>query len=141
MAAYRWGIKLKTTASDIAVLKFLKKQFPDMSFAELRAKIQSHEYIYLSDMEKYEAEGERQAAKLLQALDKAKIETELFEEWQDTPTSWQTKPMCREALYDSIRQSREIMREVLIDIERETTGVVSQEALSDIEEELSEWDV
>ena len=39
---------------------------------------QTHDYIFLSDMEKYD--GERRITKLLREFDKAGMETELFEE-------------------------------------------------------------
>ena len=49
--------------------------------------------------------------------------------------------MSRELLYNSVQQSKEIHRETLLDIERETEGFVSQEAVKDIEDEIKdEWE-
>ena len=63
MFEYRCGFKLKNTTVDAAALKLLRKRFPNASLAELRGKIQAHDYIYRSDMEKYD--GVRAVAKLL----------------------------------------------------------------------------
>lgn len=141
MFEYRCGIKLKNTKADAAVLKLLRKYFSDMSFAELRNKIQSHDYIYRTDMEQYSLDGKRKMAKLLQAFDKARIETELFEEKRDTPGAWQSRPMSRELLYNTIQSSKEIHRQTLIDVEQEVEGFVSPEAMADIEAEVDEeWE-
>ena len=69
-------------------MKLLRKCFPTLSFSELRAKVQAHDYIFLSDMEKYQYDGKRRMAKLLREFDKVGIETELFEESRDTPTRY-----------------------------------------------------
>jgi len=138
MFMFRYGIKLKSTTADAAVLKLLRKHFPNASLAELKRKVQAHDYIYLTDMEKYHQDGERRMAKLLWELDKAHIDTELFSEHRDTPALWQTEPMSREFFRNSIQQSREIDREVLLDMEREVTGAVDQEARESIEQEVAE---
>ena len=80
MFEHRYGIKLKKTTADATALKLLRQCFPTQSFSELRAKIQANDYVFLSDMEKYQHDGVRQMAKLLREFDKASIETELFEE-------------------------------------------------------------
>lgn len=125
MFTHRYGIKLKHTTADAAVCKLLRQQFPNVSLAELRAKVHAHDYLYLSDAERDHADGTQKLAKLLRECDQANLETELFEEVRDTSGSWQTRPMSREFLSNSIERSHEIMREVLLDIEREVTGVVS----------------
>ena len=66
---FRYGIKLKSTTAGAAALKLLRKHFPNVSLAELKSKIQAHDYIYLTDMEKYHQDGERRMAKLLRELD------------------------------------------------------------------------
>ena len=88
MFEHRYGIKLKTATADAAILKLLRKHFPNQSLSELRGKIQARDYVFLSDMEKYD--GERRMAKLLREFDKAGIETELFEEHRYTPAPWQS---------------------------------------------------
>ena len=138
MFEYRYGVKLKGTIGDAAILKLLRKHFPDQSLAELRATIQAHDYVFLSDMEKYN--GERRMAKLLREFDEAGIETELFEEHRYTPAPWQAEPMSREVFQNILQRNREIERETMIDIEREVTGFVSPEAMAYIEEELQEED-
>lgn len=132
----RYGIKLKNTAADAAVLKLLRKHFPDASLAELRTAVQTHAYLYLSDQEKYRAEGLHRLARLLQAFDQAGLETELFEEQRDPPAPWRAEPLSRELFQNLLRRSREIRREVLTDMEREVTGIVSPEAPADIEQAL-----
>lgn len=117
MFEYRCGFKLKNTTVDAAALKLLRKRFPNASLAELRGKIQAHDYIYRSDIEKYD--GVRAVAKLLREFDRAGIETELFEESRDTPGPWRTKPMSRELLGNMLQRSRAIERQVWEDIERE----------------------
>ena len=132
---YRCGIKLKSTTANAAALKLLRKQFPDQSLSELRGKIQAHEYLYLTDMEKSLIEGERRLAKLLREFDRAGLETELFEEYRDVSSPWKAQPMSREFLRNSIGTSREIERQTLEDIERETEGFISPEAAMSIEEQ------
>lgn len=136
MFEYRCGIKLKSTAVDATALKLLRKHFPNTSLAELRGKIQAHDYVYLSDMLKQD--GEREVVKMLQEFDKAGIETELFEENRDTPGPWKTSPLSRDVLYNMLQRSRDIQRQVLEDIERETKGYISPEAKAYIDEEVSE---
>ncbi len=109
-----------------------------MSFSELKNKIQTHSYIYQTDMERYMSDGKRKMAKLLQEFDKCGIETELFEEGCETPRSWHENPISRELLYNSIKHLKEIHLEILIDIERETEGFVSSEALTDIDAKIDE---
>lgn len=137
MLEYRYGIKLKQTTADAAVLRLLRQCFPTQSFSELRGKIQAHDYVFLSDMEKYQFDGVRRMAKLLREFDKAGIETELFEEHRYAPASWQTEPMSREYLKNMLQRGREITRQVLEDIERETVGYISPEARADIDQEIS----
>lgn len=134
MFEYRYGIKLKSTATDVAILKLLRKHFPNQSLSELRTKVQTHDYVFLSDMEKYN--GERRMAKLLKEFDKAGIETELFEEHRYTPAPWQAELMSREIFQNILQRNREIARDTMIDIEREVEGFVSPEAMAFIEEEL-----
>lgn len=134
MFEYRYGIKLKSTATDAAILKLLRKHFPNQSLSELRTKVQTHDYVFLSDMEKYN--GERRMAKLLKEFDKAGIETELFEEHRYTPAPWQAELMSREIFQNILQRNRGIARDTMIDIEREVEGFVSPEAMAFIEEEL-----
>ncbi len=136
MFEYRYGIKLKSTAVDAAALKLLRKYFPNTSLAELRGKIQAHDYVVLSDSLK--AEGKRAVAKALREFDRAGIETELFEESRDAPGPWRTAPLSREVLYNMLHRSRGIHRQVLEDIERETEGVISPEAAAAIDQEMLE---
>ena len=138
MFEHRYGIKLKKRSTDTATLKLLRKCFPTQSFSELRSKIQIHDYVFLSDMEKYQYEGVRRMAKLLREFDKAGIETELFEESRHTPAPWQTEPMSREYLKNILQRGREIARQTLEDIERETVGYISPDAKNDIDKEISE---
>ena len=135
---YRCGIKLKSTTANAAALKLLRKHFPDRSLSELRGKIQAHEYLYLTDMEKSLITGERHLAKLLKEFDRAGLETELFEEYRDAPGPWKAQPMSRELLRNSVGTSREIERQTLEDIEREAEGFISPEAAALIEEETAE---
>ena len=135
MFEYRCGIKLKSTVADAAVLKLLRKHFPNTSLGELRRRIQAHDYVYLSDM--LRQDGEREAVKMLREFDKAGIETELFEESRDAPGSWNTRPLDRDVLYNMLQRSRGIQRQVLEDIERETTGYISPEARAYIDEEMA----
>lgn len=132
---HRYGIKLKQTTADATVLKLLRKHFPAQSFSELRNKVQAHDYIFLSDMEKYN--GEQRMAKLLREFDKANIEIELFQESRYTPTPWKTEPMSREYFKNVLQRGREIEKETLEDIERETVGYISPEAKTYIELEIS----
>ena len=138
MFEHRYGIKLKKRSTDTATLKLLRKCFPTQSFSELRSKIQIHEYVFLSDMEKYQYDGVRRMAKLLREFDKAGIETELFEESRHTPAPWQTEPMSREYLKNILQRGREIARQTLEDVERETVGYISPDAKNDIDKEISE---
>ena len=126
MFEHRYGIKLKKTTADATALKLLRQCFPTQSFSELRAKIQANDYVFLSDMEKYQHDGVRQMAKLLREFDKAGIETELFEESRYTPNPWRAEPMSREYLKNILQRDREITRQVLEDIERETVGYIVQ---------------
>ena len=135
MFEYRCGIKLKSTVADAAVLKLLRKHFPNTSLGELRSRIQAHDYVYLSDM--LRQDGEREAVKMLREFDRAGIETELFEESRDAPGPWNTRPLDRDVLYNMLQRSRGIQRQVLEDIERETTGYISPEARAYIDEEMS----
>ena len=138
MIEHRYGIKLKKRSTDTATLKLLRKCFPTQSFSELRSKIQIHDYVFLSDMEKYQYDGVRRMAKLLREFDKAGIETELFEESRHTPAPWQTEPMSREYLKNILQRGREIARQTLEDVERETVGYISPDAKNDIDKEISE---
>lgn len=135
MFEHRYGIKLKQTTADATVLKMLRKQFPAQSFSELRNKIQAHDYIYLSDMEKYD--GDLQMAELLREFDKAGMETELFEESRYIPAPWQKKPISQEYFKNVLQRGCEIEKEMLEDIERETVGYISPEAKTYIELEIS----
>lgn len=132
---HRYGIKLKQTTADATVLKLLHKHFPAQSFSELRNKVQAHDYIFLSDMEKYD--GERRMVKLLREFDKAGVETELFEESRYTPASWQTEPMSQEYFKSVLQRDCEIEKETLEDIEYETVGYISPDAKAYIELEIS----
>lgn len=138
MFEHRYGIKLKKRTTDTATLKLLRKCFPTQSFSELRSKIQIHDYVFLSDMEKYKYDGVRRMAKLLREFDKAGIETELFEESRHTPAPWQTELISREYLKNILQRGREIARQTLEDVERETVGYISPEAKNDIDKEISE---
>lgn len=132
MSEFRDGIKLKTTASSAALLKLLRKWYPNQSLSELRARVQNHDYIYLTDQEASWITGDRKLAKFLKELERAGFETELYRERRDNRgphSGWVTEPL-----------SREIERQVLIDIEQETEGFVSGEAMDLIEEELREQD-
>lgn len=144
MSDYRCGVKLKSTAMNTAALKILRKWFPNRSLAELRNIVQTHDYVYFTDMEASQSNGERQLAKLLREFDGSGIETELYEEYRRAPGLWSTKPLSREVLHNMIRQSKDIFRETLEDIELETAGHISPEAAADIaaavEEEFSEDD-
>lgn len=135
MFAYRCGIKLKSTTADAAVLKLLRKHFPNTSLGELRGKIQAHDYVYLSDM--LRQDGEREAVKMLRELDRAGVETELFEESRDTTGPWRASPLSREVLYNMLQRSRDIQRQVLEDIELETEGYISPEVRAYIDEEMA----
>lgn len=138
--SYRCGLKLTSAAADAGTLKLLRKWFPDRSLRDLKQTIQNHEYVYLTDMEKFHQDGERKLARLMKECGKAGIETELYEEiWSGG--GWRSQPMSREYFGNSLRRSREIQRETLIDVEREVEGFVSPEAMKDIEEEVAEhWD-
>ena len=137
MLEHRYGIKLKQTTADAVALKLLRQCFPTQSFSELRGKIQAHDYIFLSDMEKYQFDGVRRMAKLLQIFDQAGIETELFEEHRYAPAPWQTRPMSRENLKNMLQRGWETTRQVLEDIEREAVGYISPAAKADIDQEIS----
>ncbi len=135
MFEHRYGMKLKKVSADAATLKLLRKHFPSQSLSELRAKVQAHDYVFLSDTEKYN--GARRMAKLLREFDQAGIETELYEEHRDTPAPWQAEPMSREYLGNILQRNREITRQVLEDVELETVGYISSDARADIAEEIS----
>ena len=139
MFEHRYGIKLQKTSADATILKLLRKHFPNQSLSELRTKIQAHDYVFLSDMEKYN--GERRMAKLLREFDKAGIETELFEEHRYAPAPWKPELVSREYFNNILQRNRGIAKETMIDIEREVEGFVSPEAMEYIEEELQEQDV
>lgn len=143
MSEYRDGIKLKTTTPSVALLKLLRKWYPNQSLTELRAKVQNHKYIYLTDQEKSWIAGDRKMAKLLKELDRAGFETELYRERRDNrdPQSrWIAEFLSREVFRNGLQMDQEIKRQVLIDIEQETEGFVSPEAMADIEEELQKQD-
>ena len=80
MSQYRDGIKLKTTTPSVALLKLLRKWYPNQSLSELRTMIQNHDYIYLTDQEKSWIDGDRKMAKFLKELERAGFETELYRE-------------------------------------------------------------
>ena len=138
MFEHRYGIKLQKTSADAIVLKLLRKHFPNQSLSELRTKIQAHDYVFLSDTEKYN--GERRMAKLLREFDKAGIGTELFEEHRYAPAPWKSELVSREYFNNILQRNREIAKETMIDIERKVEGFVSPEAMEYIEEELHEQD-
>ena len=143
MIEFRDGIKLKTTAPSAALLKLLRKWYPNQSLSELRARVQNQEYIYLTDQEKSWIDGDRKMAKFLKELERAGFEAELYRERRDdrdTQSGWVTEPLSREVFYNGLQMDREIERQVLIDIEQETEGFVSPEAMADIEEELRKQD-
>lgn len=139
MSLHRYAIRLRETTASAAVLKCLRLWFPNQSLSQLRTTVQNHSYLYCSDQEKDPADGLQTLARLMEHLDKAHLEAELWEEWRITPSApWQGRPICREELTHAIQQMRDIYREVLYDTEREVEGVVSPEAAADIEEEVSE---
>ena len=143
MSQYQDGIKLKTTTPSVALLKLLRKWYPNQSLTELRTMIQNHDYIYLTDQEKSWIDGDRKMAKFLKELERAGFETELYRERRndrDPQSGWVTEPLSREVFYNGLQMDREIKRQVLIDIEQETEGFVSPEAMVDIEEELRKQD-
>ena len=143
MSEFRDGIKLKATTPSVALLKLLRKWYPNQSLTELRTKVQNHEYIYLTDQEKSWIAGDRKMAKLLKELDRAGFETELYRERRDNrdPQSrWIAEFLSREVFRNGLQMDQEIKRQVLIDIEQETEGFVSPEAMADIEEELQKQD-
>lgn len=143
MSEYRDGIKLKTTTPSVALLKLLRKWYPNQSLSDLRAMVQNYEYIYLTDQEKSWIEGDRRMAKFLKELDQAGFETELYRERRenrDTQSRWIAEPLSREVFRNGLKMDREIKRQVLIDIEQETEGFVSPEAMADIKEELQGQD-
>lgn len=126
MFEHRYGIKLKKTTADAAVLKLLRKSFPTLSFSELGIKVQTHDYVFLSDMDKDPYDGKHRMAKLLREFDKEGIETELFEESRDALAPWQAKPMSREYFKNILQRDRELTQQVLEDIERETVAISVQ---------------
>lgn len=139
MSDYRDGLKLKTTEPGAALLKLLRRRFPDQSLSALRARVQNREYIYLTDQEKSWADGDRKLAGLLGELERAGFEAELYREHREGPgRPWTAEPMDREFFRNTLQRDREILREVLLDTERETEGFVSREALAHIEETLRE---
>lgn len=143
MIEFRDGIKLKTTAPSAALLKLIRKWYPNQSLSELRARVQNQEYIYLTDQEKSWIDGDRKMAKFLKELERAGFEAELYRERRDDQgqqSSWVTEPLSREVFYNGLQMDREIERQVLIDIEQETEGFVSRETMDLIEEELREQD-
>ena len=136
MFEYRLGIKLQSTTANTAALKLLRKHFPNTSLAELRHKIQAHDYVYFSDLLQHNKE--REAIKMLWEFDQTGIEVELFEASRDTPGPWKTAPLSREVLYNMLHRSREIERQVLEDIERETAGHIDSETSRLIDEHMLE---
>lgn len=134
MFEHRYGIKLKKTTADMSVIKLLRKYFPDQSLAEIRTKVQAHDYVFLSDTEKYN--GKHRMAELLREFDKAGIETELFEEQRYTPAPWQVESISREYFNNILHRNREIARQVLEDIELETVGFIDSDAKMVIDEEI-----
>lgn len=143
MSEFRDGIKLKTTAPSAALLKLLRKWYPNQSLSELRARVQNQEYIYLTDQEKSWIDGDRKMAKFLKELERAGFEAELYRERRDDrgpQSGWVTEPLSREVFYNGLQMDREIERQVLIDIEQETEGFVTPAAMADIEEELRNQD-
>ena len=143
MSEFRDGIKLKTTAPSTALLKLLRKWYPNQSLSELRARVQNQDYIYLTDQEKSWRDGDRKLAKYLKELERAGFEAELYRERRDDrgpQRGWIAGPLSREVFYNGLQMDREIERQVLIDIEQETEGFVSREAMDLIEEELREQD-
>ena len=143
MIEFRDGIKLKTTAPSAALLKLLRKWYPNQSLSELRARVQNRDYIYLTDQEKSWIVGDRKMAKFLKELERAGFETELYRERRDNrgpQSGWVTEPLSREVFYNGLQMDREIERQVLIDIEQETEGFVTPAAMADIEEELRNQD-
>lgn len=115
---YRMGIKLKTKTADTAVLKILRKYFPEQPLSALKNRVQSGDYIYLSGNEKYLIDGRELILQLLREFQRAHIQTELFEEFKRTD-GWEARPMPKQFLYNSIRSSRVIARQVEEDIEKE----------------------
>ena len=82
-------------------------------------------------------------AKFLKELERAGFETELYRERRDDrdpQNLWIAEPLSREVFRNGLQMDREIERQVLIDIEQETKGFVSQEAMALIEEELRAQD-
>ncbi len=120
MAEHRYGIKLKSAVPEAAVLKLLRKQFPDMSLGELREKIMTRDYIYLSDRDRYD--GIKRMAKLLRQCDSAGLETEIFWEHRQDSASWQAESLSRGQFRNLLQSSRETDRQVSEDIDRETEG-------------------
>ena len=109
MSEYRDGIKIKTTIPSVALLKLLRKWHPNRSLSELRAMVQNHEYIYLTDQEKSWIEGDRKMAKLLKELDRAGFETELYRECQERPgCPWQADPMDREFFRNTLQTDQRV---------------------------------
>lgn len=143
MIEFRDGIKLKTTVPSAALLKLLRKWYPNQSLSELRARVQNQEYIYLTDQEKSWIDGDRKMAKFLKELERAGFEAELYRERRDDrgpQRGWITEPLSREVFCNGLQMDREIERQVLIDIEQETEGFVTPAAMADIEEELRNQD-
>lgn len=139
MFLHRYAIRLRETTASAAVLKCLRLWFPNQSLSQLRTAVQAHRCLYCSDREKDPADGIQTLARLLEHLEQNRLEAELWEEWRNTPTApWQRRPICRETLTQAIQQMRDSYRQVLYDTEREVEGVVSPEAIADIEEEVSQ---
>ena len=118
MAEHRYGIKLKNTLPEASVLKLLRKEFPDMSLGELREKVASRDYIYLSDRDRYD--GIKRMAKLLRRFDSAGLETEIFWEHRQDSAPWQAESLSRGQFRNLLQSSRETDRQVSEDIDRET---------------------
>lgn len=115
---YRMGIKLKTKKADMEILKILRKYFPEQPLSALKSRVQSGDYIYLNDNEKYLIDGERLLLQLLREFQHAHIQTVLFEEFKRAD-GWEARPMPKQILYNSIRSSRIIAQQVEEDIENE----------------------
>ncbi len=135
MYIYQLKIKLKATDASAAALKILRAHCPSTSIGELRNKIRDHEAVYAADLLH---NGEREALKILRELDKAGIETELFEETIDGSKPPRLAPLSRQVLNNMLHRSQEIHRQMLEDIELETEGFISPEAAALIEEEMEE---
>lgn len=119
MSDYRMGIKLTARQAMPAALKLLRAYFPEQSLAALKQRIETGEYLYLTDAEKYAADGRRVLARLMEDLDRLGLPSELYEEHR-RGSIWEASPITRDYLRNAIRRSQIIARQVEEDIERET---------------------